>query len=61
MEYAENGTLSDLIRSYGKFSNELTVYYAAEILNTLEYLGKNEVIHRDLKVYNLFKIASQKI
>jgi len=38
-------------------TQELAVHYAAEILNTLEYLGSKEVIHRDLKVLYLFKLA----
>ena len=53
-----NGNLAELIRSQGKLSDDLAIFYAAELVNSLEYLGINGIIHRDIKVdYKFFKLG----
>jgi serine/threonine protein kinase len=53
MEYAPNGDLSGLIKKEKKLSNELTRFYAAELINALEHLREFKVVHRDLKPENV--------
>jgi len=54
LEYAPNGNLKELINSQGKLSDELAIFYTAEIINALEYLSSKGIVHRDLKVYNFY-------
>lgn len=54
MEYMSGGELSHLLRQFKTFTENLTVFYAAEILLGLEYLHeKMSVIYRDLKPENV--------
>jgi len=58
MEYAENGDLYSLIKHYKKHNKhfeEINIWRIAyEILNGLNYLHSNKIIHRDIKCLNLF-------
>lgn len=38
-----------LIRQHGSFDLESARYYAAQIIDTIEFMHEREVIHRDLK------------
>jgi 3-phosphoinositide dependent protein kinase-1 len=53
LEYAPNGDLASLTRSQGLFSFELARFYAAEIVNAIEYLQGKQIGHRDLKPENM--------
>ena len=52
-EYAKHGTLSRLIRKLGSLPPDLARFYAAELVNALEYLHSMGVVHRDLKPENI--------
>jgi serine/threonine protein kinase len=43
------GELFYLLRKLRKFNEEMTRFYAAEILLALEYLHSKSIIYRDLK------------
>jgi 3-phosphoinositide dependent protein kinase-1 len=53
LEYAPNGDLHELIRVAKTLSFPLAQYYAAEIVNILEYLHLRGVVHQDLKPENI--------
>jgi len=46
---ASNGELLDLIRKNGSLDIESTRHYAAQLIDTIEFMHEREIIHRDLK------------
>ena len=53
MEYAENGSLLDIIKTYGPLNEMITTIYLSEVLEGLEYLHNQSIIHRDIKAANI--------
>lgn len=53
MEYVSGGTISSLLQKYGKFNETLLRVYAQHVLEGLEYLHYNKIIHRDIKGANV--------
>ncbi|ORZ06841.1 kinase-like domain-containing protein [Absidia repens] len=53
LEYAENGSLMSTLKSFGAFPEKLVCSFCVKILNGLEYLHSNEVVHCDLKAANI--------
>ncbi|KAE9388787.1 hypothetical protein BT96DRAFT_947360 [Gymnopus androsaceus JB14] len=53
LEYAENGSLDQTVKEFGKLDERLVASYVVRILEGLHYLHKNDVIHRNLKAANI--------
>lgn len=52
-EYVLGGEMFSHLRRAGRFSNEMTKFYAAEITLAFTYLHAKNIIYRDLKPENL--------
>ncbi|GAM19761.1 hypothetical protein SAMD00019534_029360 [Acytostelium subglobosum LB1] len=53
MEFIENGSLEKIVKRHGLLPEGLVNVYIAQVLNGLEYLHRQGVIHRDIKAANL--------
>lgn len=53
LDYCSNKDFSEFLRSQGTISQELSQFYAAEIVSALEYLRNQGISHRDLKPENI--------
>ena len=57
LEFMSGGELFTIIRKVGRFPENITVFYASEILLALEYIHKQNAIYRDLKPENIMLSA----
>ncbi|KAF8202162.1 hypothetical protein BJ912DRAFT_431034 [Pholiota molesta] len=53
LEFAENGSLGQTIKAFGKLNERLVASYVVKILEGLHYLHTSDVVHCDLKAANI--------
>ncbi|KAF9047085.1 hypothetical protein BDZ89DRAFT_25562 [Hymenopellis radicata] len=53
LEYAENGSLGQTLKAFGKLNERLIASYVVKILEGLHYLHESDVVHCDLKAANI--------
>lgn len=53
LEYVGGGSLESLLNLYGGLKENVIANYTSQILDGLEYLHTNKIIHRDIKAANI--------
>lgn len=53
LEFMEKGSLSGLIKQWGKLSEEIAAAYIKQVLQGLQYLHEQGIVHRDIKGANI--------
>lgn len=61
LSLAPNGDLRELVKSVGSFSTNCARYYAATIVDTVQWMHTKGVLHRDLKPENILLDADMRI
>ncbi|AGO11142.1 AaceriAFR335Cp [[Ashbya] aceris (nom. inval.)] len=61
LEYAPNGDFLTVMKKFGTLSEECTKYYGAQILDAINHLHKQGIIHRDVKPENILLDKTMKI
>ena len=49
----ENGSLANVLKRFGSFSESLIAIYITQVLRGLKYLHEQGVLHRDIKGANI--------
>lgn len=53
LEYVESGSLASINKKFGPFQESLVAVYIKQVLQGLDYLHKQGVVHRDIKGANI--------
>ncbi|KAG8957050.1 pkb-activating kinase-like protein [Tulasnella sp. 419] len=61
LDLAPNGELLNKIRKLGSLSLECAKYYAAQLVDTLDYIHRHSILHRDVKPENILLDSQMRI
>jgi len=53
LEYVAGGSVSSLVRRYGRLSEDVVKNYTKQLLMGLSYLHRHRIVHRDIKGANV--------
>ena len=53
LEYVSGGSVGRIVRTYGKFEENVIKFFTFQILQGLQYLHDKKILHRDLKADNI--------
>lgn len=53
LEYVSGGSISQMLRKFGAFSETMVGSFTAQIVDGLDYLHSNGICHRDIKAANI--------
>lgn len=54
IQYCNNGDLENYLKKHNYLSENEAVYFLMQILNGFKELLKNRIMHRDVKLANMF-------
>jgi len=53
MEYVAGPLLFDLAKAMGTMGEEIGRYFAKQMIDQLEYINSQNIVHRDIKLENI--------
>lgn len=53
MPFIEGGELYKILKNEKKFSEDVVIFYAIQLIVAIDYLHNKQIIHRDLKLENI--------
>jgi serine/threonine protein kinase len=59
--YAENGSLKQILEEFGKLDEKLVANYVIQVLEGLDYLHHNGIVHCNLKAANIVMTQSGEV
>lgn len=54
IQYCNNGDLEEYLKKMGNLGEDEAVYFLMQMMNGFRILHKNKIMHRDVKLANLF-------
>ena len=59
--YAENGSLGQTLKAFGKLDEKLVASYVTKILSGLDYIHRNGVVHCDIRADNILTTGDGRV
>ncbi|CAD6919455.1 unnamed protein product [Tilletia controversa] len=61
LELCHNGSMNDIVKRRGKYSEPEARFFMVQIVAACQYMHTNSIIHRDLKLGNIFLDANMNV
>jgi len=61
LDYVQKGSLKQMLETFGKMSEKLVASYVIQVLEGLDYLHHNDIVHGNLKAANILITLSDKV